>query len=93
MLERILLGYGGDDADCDGAVLAAPLASLCEAELSVAFPYRPLLASTTAEVAERRVREELEALTDAPFGAGSLEPTPPGRSAPCTSWPPSKAPL
>jgi nucleotide-binding universal stress UspA family protein len=62
MFERILVGYAGDRAGRDAVVLAALLATPSGAELSVAYPYHPLLATIPADVAEERVRDELGAL-------------------------------
>jgi nucleotide-binding universal stress UspA family protein len=62
MFKRILFGYAGDQAGRDAAVLAEQLARLCDCELSVAFPYHPLLATVPGEVSEQRVRDELHSL-------------------------------
>jgi nucleotide-binding universal stress UspA family protein len=62
MFSRIVLGYAGDRAGRDAAVLAAELACRTGAKLTVAFPYHPLLAGVPAAVAEERLRSELAAL-------------------------------
>jgi nucleotide-binding universal stress UspA family protein len=62
MLQKILLGYAGDRAGRDAAMLAAELASLSDGKLTVVFPYHPLFTSNSADVAEERVRSELAAL-------------------------------
>ena len=62
MFDRIMVGYGGDEAGRDAAVLASRLAELLGAQLLVAFPYHPLISTVSAEIAEQRVHEELRAL-------------------------------
>ncbi len=62
MFARIVLGYAGDRAGRDAAVLAAELTRRMGAKLTVVFPYHPLLATVSAEIAEERVRDELAAL-------------------------------
>lgn len=64
MFERIVVGYAGDRAGRDAVVLASQLAAVSGAELTVVFPYHPLLATVTGSVAEERVRGELAALLD-----------------------------
>lgn len=62
MFERLVVGYAGDRAGRDGVLLASRLAELTGAEVTVVYPYHPLLAEVTADVAEQRVREELGAM-------------------------------
>src|ERR1700690_3376173 len=62
MFEKIVLGYAGDRAGRDAAVLAVVLAEALGSQLVVAFPYHPLLSTVSAEVAEERVRDELRVL-------------------------------
>lgn len=62
MFERIVVGYAGDEAGRDGVVLASQLASMCGAELTIVFPYHPLLSTAPSDVAELRARGEVAAL-------------------------------
>jgi nucleotide-binding universal stress UspA family protein len=62
VFKRIVVGYAGDQAGRDAVVLAAKLASLWDAKLTVAFPYHPLFAAMSGDVAEEQVRDELHAL-------------------------------
>ncbi len=66
MFERIVAGYAGDRAGRDAVVLATQLALACGGQLSIVFPYHPLLSTVPADVAEERVRGELDALVDGP---------------------------
>jgi nucleotide-binding universal stress UspA family protein len=63
MFDRIVAGYAGDQAGKDAVRLAATLAALLGSDLTVVFPYRPVLASASGDVAEERVRGEVAALT------------------------------
>jgi nucleotide-binding universal stress UspA family protein len=83
VFQRIVVGYAGDQAGSDAVRLAAILATLCDSELTVVFPYGPLLAATSAERAEEMVREQVSALIS-PV-ASSLEPT--------FHWTPSSWPI
>ena len=62
MFKRIVLGYAGDRAGRDAAVLTRELARMVDAHVTVVFPYHPLPATVSAEAAEERVRFELSAL-------------------------------
>jgi nucleotide-binding universal stress UspA family protein len=62
VFERIVSGYAGDQPGRDAVVLAAKLASLSDAKLTVVFPYHPLFAAVSGEVAKEAVRDELHAL-------------------------------
>ncbi len=62
MFQRILVGYAGDRAGRDGVLLASRLSALCAAEVTIVYPYHPLLASVSSEVAEKRTRAELQAM-------------------------------
>lgn len=62
MFERIIVGYAGDRAGRDAVSLAARLAAVSSARLTVVFPYHPLFATVSGDVAEERVRGELAAL-------------------------------
>ncbi len=83
MFERIVVGYGSDRAGRDAVALAARLAGPLGSSIAIAFPYHPLLASITAEEAERQVREDVCA------HAGE---TAAFRSASC-HWSPSSWPI
>jgi nucleotide-binding universal stress UspA family protein len=60
--ERIVVGYAGDAAGRDGLVLAAALAEACAGQLTIVFPYHPLLSTVSGELAEARARREAGAL-------------------------------
>jgi nucleotide-binding universal stress UspA family protein len=62
LFDRILVGYLSDRAGRDAVALAAQLRSLLAGKLTVLFPYHPLLSSTTAQEAEARVAQEVQAL-------------------------------
>ncbi len=62
MFNQILAGYAGDPAGRDGVSLASRLSELSGAAVTVVFPYHPVLAAVSAEVAEQRARDELRAL-------------------------------
>ncbi len=62
MFKRIVAGYADDRAGRDAAVLACRLASVCGAEVTFVFPYHPLFAEVSGDVAEQRVGAELGAL-------------------------------
>jgi nucleotide-binding universal stress UspA family protein len=83
VFERIVVGYAGDQAGRDAVRLASTLAAACGGELTVAFPYRPLFAPVSGDATEKRVREEVSALT-----AGL-----PGLKAPTYHWTPSGWPI
>jgi len=83
VFDRIVAGYAGDQAGRDAVRLAALLAALSGAELTVVFPYQPLLAPVTGEAAEQQVREEVAAITE---GVGDL-------AAATYHWTPSSWPI
>jgi nucleotide-binding universal stress UspA family protein len=62
VFERIVVGYAGDEAGRDAVKLAGMLAAALSANLTVVYPYSPLLCAVSADAAEQRIREELEAL-------------------------------
>ncbi len=62
MFKRIVVGYAGDRGGRDGVVLAARLAQLTGAAVTVAIPYHPLYASVPADVASQRAIEEIAAV-------------------------------
>jgi nucleotide-binding universal stress UspA family protein len=59
VLEKILVGYGGDQAGRDAAALAGTLAAVAGGRLTVVFPYHPLLARVDAAAVEGRVGAEV----------------------------------
>jgi nucleotide-binding universal stress UspA family protein len=63
VLDKIVVGYASDQAGRDAVRLAATLGVLLGSDLTIVFPYQPLLASVPADVAEQSVRAELAALT------------------------------
>jgi nucleotide-binding universal stress UspA family protein len=83
MFDRIVAGYAGDQAGRDSITLAAALAALLGSELTVVFPYWPLLWATPASAVEQRVREEVSALT------AGIEGVP----EPTFHWTPSSWPI
>lgn len=62
MFERIVVGYAGDQAGRDSVTLASELASMCGAELTIVYPYHPLLSTVPSDVAELGARGEVAAL-------------------------------
>jgi nucleotide-binding universal stress UspA family protein len=62
MFKRMVVGYAGDEAGRDAVTLAMRLAAVLASEMTVVFPYNPLLVSVPADAAEERVREEVRAL-------------------------------
>lgn len=63
MFEKIVVGYGGGQAAADAVVLAARLAAVLGSQLTIVFPYHPLLATVPGEAVEEYVREEVHKLT------------------------------
>lgn len=80
MFDRIVVGYGGDEAGRDAVALAGRLHAALGGVVSIAFPYRPLLASEGAEEVERRVRAQLGELAGAAFARATCHWSP-------ASWP------
>jgi nucleotide-binding universal stress UspA family protein len=62
MFKKIVVGYAGDRAGRDGVALACQMAALGGAEMTVVYPYHPLLASAGSDSAEAAARDELEAM-------------------------------
>ncbi len=62
MLEKIVMGYSGDEAGHDAVKLCGQLAAALGSEVTVVYPYSPLLSSVPAQAAEEGVRKELRAL-------------------------------
>jgi nucleotide-binding universal stress UspA family protein len=62
MFKRLIVGYAGDRSGRDGVMLAHRLAASWGGEITVVYPYHPLLATASCEVAEARVRGELDAM-------------------------------
>lgn len=62
MFERLVVGYAGDRAGRDAVALATAIARATGAELTIVFPYHPLLSPVPASVAEERVRGELRSM-------------------------------
>ncbi len=83
MFDRIVVGYAGDQAGQDAVRLAVALAVLLGSDLTVVFPYHPLLASVPGDIAEERVREEVTELT------AGIE----GLAAPTYHWTSSSWPI
>lgn len=83
MFNKIIVGYAQDQAGKDAVCLAAKLAALFDSDWTVIFPYQPLLSTVPADALERRVREEVDALTR------GLD----GLRAPGYHWSPSSWPI
>jgi nucleotide-binding universal stress UspA family protein len=62
MFKRIVVGYAGDEAGRDAVRLAVNLAAALDSAVTIVYPYHLLLAPVPAEVAEARVKQELEDL-------------------------------
>ena len=86
MLEKIVVGYTGDQAGGDAIALAGRIAAIVKGSIAVAFPYHPLLARETSEQAEERVRSEVRGRLHAIEGAAGVEP-------PVCHWSPSSWPI
>ena len=73
-MEKILVGYAGDEAGRDAVTLTAQIAAALGSEITVVYPYSPLLSSVPADAAEERVREEVRAVVpdSQSVGAGDL---------------------
>jgi nucleotide-binding universal stress UspA family protein len=84
MFNKVMVGYSGDQAGEDAVRLAQRLLDIGLEQLTVVFPYRPLLSSASAEEVEQRVRLQVDALTDARLG----------KFARCTyRWSPARWPI
>jgi nucleotide-binding universal stress UspA family protein len=62
MFERIVVGYAGDQAGRDAVTLGAGLAAVLRGDLTIVFPYHPLFASVSGDMAEKDVRGEVQTL-------------------------------
>jgi nucleotide-binding universal stress UspA family protein len=80
MLEKIVVGYAGDQAGRDAIALASQIATALDGALTIVFPYRPLLARETSEQAQERVESEVRELL------GPIEPA-------AYRWTPSSWPI
>jgi nucleotide-binding universal stress UspA family protein len=83
MFEKIVVGYASDQAGRDAVTLAARLAAALSSQVTVVYPYHPLLASVPGEEAEEYVRGEVQALV------AGIE----GLAAPTYHWSPSPWPI
>jgi nucleotide-binding universal stress UspA family protein len=83
MFDKIVVGYASDQAGRDAVTLAARLAAALSSQVTVVYPYHPLLASVPGEEAEGYVREEVTALT------ASIDRL----AAPTYHWSPSPWPI
>jgi nucleotide-binding universal stress UspA family protein len=81
--EKIVVGYAGDQAGRDAVTLAARLAGVLGSQVTVVFPYHPLLASVPGEQAEECTRGEVQMLV------AGIE----GLTAPTYHWSPSPWPI
>jgi nucleotide-binding universal stress UspA family protein len=82
VFDKVVIGYAGDQAGRDAVALGARLAGPLGSAVTIVFPYHPLLARVSSDVAERRVREEVATLTTGieRFEAATCHWTP-------SSWP------
>lgn len=62
MFKRIVVGYAGDQAGRDALRLSAKLAAVLASEVTVVYPYSPLLSAVPADAAEERIREGVRAV-------------------------------
>ena len=62
VFEKIVVGYSGDEAGRDAVKLCAQIAAALGSEVTVVYPYSPLLSSVPAQAAERGICEELREL-------------------------------
>lgn len=70
MLEKIVVGYAGDQAGRDAVALAGEVAALTDASVTVVFPYHPVLAREPAEEVQARIESEVRPLLG---GAGAKQ--------------------
>jgi nucleotide-binding universal stress UspA family protein len=86
VLEKIVVGYAGDQAGRDAVALAGRIAAAVKGGLTIVFPYHPLLARETSEHVQERVQAEVRRLLDAIEDAEEIEP-------PTYHWSPSSWPI
>lgn len=85
MLEKIVVGYAGDQAGRDAIALAHELACSVNGRLTVVFPYHPLLARQASEETQERIRAEVETLLGDVDGSSGLRE--PAYHWSSSSWP------
>jgi nucleotide-binding universal stress UspA family protein len=86
VLEKIVVGYAGDQAGRDAVALAGRIAAAVKGGLTIVFPYHPLLTRETSEQVQERVQAEVRQLLDTIEGAEEIEP-------PTCHWSPSSWPI
>jgi nucleotide-binding universal stress UspA family protein len=62
VLEKIVVGYSDDEAGHDAVKLCGQIVAALGSEVTVVYPYSPLLSSEPAQAAEEAIRAELRAL-------------------------------
>ncbi len=62
VLEKIVVGYSDDEAGHDAMKLCEQIVAALGSEVTVVYPYSPLLSSEPAQAAEEAIRAELRAL-------------------------------
>ncbi len=62
MLEKIVMGYSGDEAGHDAVKLCGQIVAALGSDVTIVYPYSPLLSSAPAQAAEEGIRKELRAL-------------------------------
>lgn len=65
MFKRIIVGFAGDQGGRDAVTLAARFAAALHSDLTVVYPFHPLLASIPVGEAERHTRKAVERITAA----------------------------
>lgn len=90
MLDKIVVGYAGDQAGRDAVTLAGEIAALTGGHITVAFPYHPALARETSEEAQERMSAQvgplLGSVVGGPRGGGGAVAEATFRWSP-SSWP------
>jgi nucleotide-binding universal stress UspA family protein len=62
MLEKIVVGYSDDEAGHDAVKLCEQIVAALGSDVTVVYPYSPLLSSVPAQETEEAIRAELRAL-------------------------------
>jgi hypothetical protein len=55
MLEKIVVGYSDDEAGHDAVKLCGQLAAALGSDVTVVYPYSPLLSAVPAQAAEKGI--------------------------------------
>ena len=89
MFKKIVVGCAEDQAGKDAVVLAAKLAALLDSDLTVVFPYQPMLSLVPADAlrsAPAPMSRRLPATSTACASRSITGRPHRGRSTRCTRW-------